>query len=373
MKRGFDSYDTFLQLGFHNNLGISLYASETDQIPTGDTITMKEIMNNNNISSSSSDARTLIAPYYQPIVSIKSNSMKDFKMISPLSEEVLKERKEKRKQQIFNQNNSPDGVHSNPHKCEINTTLENLVHTNGTKCILYLVAHDSQSEHLARKFSACKESWIQPVHINSTVFFESIIYRDIFPLYQKEWELYDYVATATYKTVAKQLHYNKFTQNLDLIYNSLLIAKSGNYDIVPFLRSGSGTMSFCLYFHGKQFRTAWDALLLELGYTIEIIRSHDEMKSFYRNIFIIKPKILKELMGFMSRAMHIATTNPMVKELLQVDSQYKEGSEEVSLRIFGTKYYQLHPFIFERLPSFYLHASGANICAATDGPCPYNS
>jgi hypothetical protein len=97
------------------------------------------------------------------------------------------------------------------------------------------------------------------------------------------------------------------------------------------------------------------------------------MKSFYRNIFVIKPAVLKKLMLFMTRAMHIATTNPTVKALLSVDAKYKEGQAEVANRIFGTSYYQLHPFVFERLPSFFLHASGAKICAGDNGPCPYNS
>jgi hypothetical protein len=348
-KRGFDSYDTFLVLGFYNELGISLYNNEVEQIPTGSTITAVEVRQNPGLARN-----------YLPVTT-QSAAAQDVRMAAPLSAEALQERLQRRQH------------HNRVGKCDVNETLEALAKTPGTRCILYLVAHDNDSEHLARKFSSCKESWIQPVRINSTVFFESIVYSDIFPAYQREWEGLDYVVTATYKTVAKQLHYNKYTQSLDLIQDSLRIAREGDYDIVPFLRSGSGTMSFCLYFHGKPFKAAWDALLVELGYSLPLIRSLDEMKSFYRNIFIIKPKVLKELMTFMSRAMHIAAHNPTVKALLQVDAKYKEGTEEVAMRIFGTKYYQLHPFIFERLPSFFLHASGAKICAATAGPCPYNS
>jgi hypothetical protein len=366
-KRGFDSYDTFLKLGFYNELGVSLYNNEVEQIPTGPTITAAEV-----------SQAAVIAKNYQPVVS-EASKFGDVKMAAPLSEDVLRERLQRRKHYrnaLLGGNssaNASSGGGGRTAKCEVNETLEALVVSPGTRCVLYLVAHDNESEHLARKFSACKENWIHPVRVNSTVFFESVIYSDIFPAYQKEWENLDYVATGTYKTVAKQLHYNKFNQGLDVIQSSLQVAHDGDYDIVPFLRSGSGTMSFCLYFHGKPFKAAWDALLLELGYSLAVIRSLDEMKSFYRNIFIIKPKVLKELMLFMARAMHVATHNSAVRALLEVDARYKEGSEEVAMRIFGTKYYQLHPFIFERLPSFFLHASNAKICAATAGPCPYNS
>jgi hypothetical protein len=75
----------------------------------------------------------------------------------------------------------------------------------------------------------------------------------------------------------------------------------------------------------------------------------------------------------MNRAIDIAVSNEEIKNLLEKDANYKEGSSDVSMRIFGTPYYQLHPFIFERLPSFYLHSINANICHNKTGPCKYNT
>jgi hypothetical protein len=258
-KRGFDSYDTFLKLGFYNELGVSLYNNEVEQIPTGPTITAAEV-----------SQAAVIAKNYQPVVS-EASKFGDVKMAAPLSEDVLRERLQRRKHyrnallSATSRAFGSAGGGGRTAMCDENEPLVAVVVTPGTRCLLFLVAHDNESEHLARKFSACKENWIHPVRVNSTVFFESVIYRDIFPAYQKEWENLDYVATGTYKTVAKQLHYNKFNQGLDVIQSSLQVAHDGDYDIVPFLRSGSGTMSFCLYFHGKPFKAAWDALLLELG------------------------------------------------------------------------------------------------------------
>ena len=102
------------------------------------------------------------------------------------------------------------------------------------------------------------------MRIPNTVFFESIIYREIFPKLRTEWETLDFVITGiqirryytyihtyihiyiytavdltylgTYKTVAKQLHYNGFTQNQAQIKFFLDVAKNGQYDVVPFLR-----------------------------------------------------------------------------------------------------------------------------------------
>jgi hypothetical protein len=272
-RRGFDSYPTFLQLGMYNELGINLYSKEVEQIPVGPTITAAEAAAAAAAPSTGAAANSLIR-FYLPLGNSAGSSasggpvsnpnpnpgadpmLGEFN-ISAISREIIAERIARREQMRRQRTGASDNAAAAAPAgkgCEVNGTLEELVHANGTRCILYLVAHDSDSEHLARKFSQCKESWIQPVRIASSVFFESIIYRELFPPYMTEWENLDFVVSGTYKTVGKQLHYNKFNQNLELIQASLQIARDGNYDIVPFLRSGSGTMSFCAYFHGKQFK-----------------------------------------------------------------------------------------------------------------------
>lgn len=372
-KRGFENYDTFLKLGFYNELGFSLYNNEVELIPTGPTITAAEVQQHG-MAGLSKNYVSLPHGTKQEQKQGDEQEQQQQQQVpaveSSLIQKRIQRRQQLREQQLLNPHSTR---HSNIQCNDVNQSLETLVHSNGTRSLLYLIAHDSASERMARKFSQCKETWIQPVMINSTVFFESIIYRDVFLPYEAEWAQYDYVITATYKTVGKQLHYNGFTQSLQQIEQLLLVARRGEYDIIPFLRSGSGTMSFCMYFHGKPFRRAWDALLTELGYSLPLIRSLDEMKSFYRNIYIISTPMLRELTQFMSRAIHVASTNEHVKELLAQDSGYKEGTAEVAMRIFGTSYYQLHPFIFERLPAFFLHARGAKICAFKDGPCAWNS
>jgi hypothetical protein len=76
----------------------------------------------------------------------------------------------------------------------------------------------------------------------------------------------------------------------------------------------------------------------------------------------------------MKKAIFIAENNIEIKNLLSKNSFYKEGSKEVSLKIFGTEYYQLFPFVFERLPSFFLHSLlNVSICQFNYGPCKYNT
>jgi hypothetical protein len=114
-------------------------------------------------------------------------------------------------------------------------------------------------------------------------------------------------------------------------------------------------------------------LLHEMGFSSSVIRGFDNEKVFYRNIYIMKPKLFRDLAIFMQHAMEIVKSNDRVATLFAVDSKYKEGTEEVAKRIFGTTYYQLHPFVFERLPSFYLYTVKAKVCGDRSGPCKYNS
>jgi hypothetical protein len=134
-----------------------------------------------------------------------------------------------------------------------------------------------------------------------------------------------------------------------------------------------GLMEWAMYYHKNGFKEAWDYLLTAMNYTRQEIRSYDKIRTIYCNIFIIRPHILKQLTALMNTAIHIAETNSIVQSYLQQDSVYNWGTEGVALKVFGTKYYQLYPFIFERLPSFFLHSIKAKICFTdSQGPCKYN-
>lgn len=198
-------------------------------------------------------------------------------------------------------------IHNNTKLCEKDKELDQLITSNKTRSIMYLLCHDERSEHVANKFAYCKEDWIKVIKLNISIFFETVIYKDIYPIYKKEWENIDYVISATYKTIHTiQLHKGiYYKQDENEIKKMLKVANSGNYDFVPFLRSHTSLLDSILYWHGPSFKTAWDALLLKLGYTIERIRQFDQAKPFYRNIFIAKPLVLLKLSKLMQNAMRI--------------------------------------------------------------------
>lgn len=372
LKRGFPSYDVFQSMDLREDWAFLLRPNDLSQIPTGNHIT-------GNISKE--DKADVLRYYYPPNYS----TVAELYLVQSNTDSHLANDHHQSSSQISGYGNYGLSFHhgrasrnESIGSCEKHERLEQLVESDDTRSMLYIICHDHQSEEIAVKFISCKDNWMKPLLITNNTgnkFFESIIYESLLNDRKLEWEDKDYVITATYKTISRSLHYNSYTQSLSQIYEYLLLAKTHNYDIVPFLRSGSGLISFTNYWHGKSFREAWDQLLVVMGYSMEIIRQYYEIKPFYRNIFIMKTKVLQELIIFMQKAIHIAKNDRKVVELLSKDARYSEGTSEAALKTFGTSYYQLYPFIFERLPSFFIFAHNYTICASSDKhhPCRYNS
>ena len=269
--------------------------------------------------------------------------------------------------------------------CEVDQELEQLVKTNGSRSMMFVIYHNDSTgyaEQVAKTFARCKESWIKPVKIRElTPFFETLMYREFLPEYESEWKDLDYVIIGTYKTVLGiQIHPGiHFTLTLAEIKEKLLLArdytglnKGRKAEIIPFLRGKSLLMPMTLYFHGEDFLIAWNGILEALGYSMKDINYFTAINPFYRNVYIIKPQLLQKLVAFMQKAMKVAETDPKVKSLLEKDAKYVGGKEEVARRVFNASYYHLHPFVFERLPSFYLRSISAMVCHTKSGPCASN-
>ena len=123
------------------------------------------------------------------------------------------------------------------HICDKDIELDQLVQTNGTRSIMYLLCHDDKSEHIANKFAYCKENWVKVIKLNASIFFETVIYKDIYPKYSKDWDNIDYIISATYKTIHTiQLHKGiYYRQDENEIKKMLKVTSNGNYDHTPFL------------------------------------------------------------------------------------------------------------------------------------------
>lgn len=251
--------------------------------------------------------------------------------------------------------------------------LDSLVTSAGTKSILYIIAHSNAYTKLANDLRSCRKDWIRAAEVPVSVYFESMMYRTILPSQHGLWSTYDYVITATYKTMNRTLLPRYMpVQSFDSIKTLLQHAKSGQYDVLPFMRDHEEMMNNTVKYHGQAFKDAWDGILIAMGFDEPQIRAFDAQKIFYRNVFIIRPHILQQLMQLMQRAIKFSLKRPELKELLSKRANYVLGKPDVAIRVFGTKYYQQYPFVFERLPAFFLYSMGAKICSGPDTPCKYN-
>ena len=192
------------------------------------------------------------------------------------------------------------------------------------KFILYVVYHDDGSEAIARKWCECRP-WAVPVKIPTTPFFESIIYRDLFPFLVHEWENLDFMAMATYRSI-------HIMGGVEGLRQHLLFAYSGKFDVVPLIYTRELLIPQAIGGHSKNIVQVWDNVLTSMGYPIELIRQADLTESYFRNSFIIKPKHMKELITFMNRAIEISLLNSTVSRLLERDSEYKAPTKVLEMR-----------------------------------------
>lgn len=281
--------------------------------------------------------------------------------------------------------------------------LSQLVKIPGMRSIMYIITHNNESDRIAQTYIDCYNAsdWMFIARSPTTVYFESSMYKDVFPFLKSQWQDFDYVITATYKTLTRQLMpkilpYQSFQNIVDLLKMtkskvsqspSALLPSSAastssslsssspslmSYDVIPFLRQNESMFNISIKYHKQGFHDAWISLLSRLGYNHSTIMTYSDVKGFYRNVFIIKPQILQQVCDFMTKAIELTEKTPHLQELMKKDAHYVMGKIEVSKKIFGTRYYQLYPFVFERLPIFFLNSIHARICMDDRGPCKYN-
>lgn len=231
---------------------------------------------------------------------------------------------------------------------------------------LFVTCHDESSKQYTDDFCSTN-NWSYPLFIDiSTKYFESIVYKSYLPINYDKWKSYDYVILTQYKVIQSiQYSNNEILRLIDVAYFD-------KYDVIPIVRTNLKLITQGELTHGQNFTLAWYALLEGLGYPREIIKEFELVPLFTRNSFIIKTNVLKELCLFMNKAIEVSIFNETVSKYLSVDSYYIGGLSSTTVsQIFGVDYYQLHPFIFERLPIFYFYSSKLKICHG-NSKCKFN-
>ena len=107
---------------------------------------------------------------------------------------------------------------------------------------------------------------------------------------------------------------------------------------------------------------AWDALWLTVAnYSIEQIRSCDKIRVFYRSSYVATPSVMQKLVAFMSYAMDLVVLNKTLALLFAADPRYDRSKKDIAQKIWEKDQYEMHPFIFERVPSCFFHIHGYKV------------
>jgi hypothetical protein len=222
------------------------------------------------------------------------------------------------------------------------------------KFILYVISHDDKSFQLASDWSKCMP-WAKVINITSTIFFESIIYQQNLPMLEEEWIQYDFIGIATYKSV-QHFTIEKLKMSLELLSSSANI-----YDVIPLMLSGEYLLEQGIKGHTKEFKFVWETFLHTYGYDYNRIEQLYHIEAFWRNTFLIKKIWLQKLILSMNKAMNIALYQHSINQLLHRHVLYNEQKKDIAKKIFQHENYAWFPFIFERLPCFFLHEQNAKI------------
>jgi hypothetical protein len=265
------------------------------------------------------------------------------------------------------------GVLSRIHHMVKEQLARNVTATSTPTFLVYVVAHDNESMAVAEVFCS-NHFWAKPVRINHTTkIFESISFSEIFSFRYNEWKNLDYVGMMSYKVAADAV--GKSVSTVGDVSKLIASASSAGYDVIPFVRHQSNMYKEAVTCHRKPFTSAWYALLQELGFSDTLIDHYNQqVVAFYRNSFVCRPVYMKMLSIIMTQAVLLATMNPRLMSMFEVNSNYG-GPVDIAMKVFQKNYYELHPFIFERLPVFLLSVMRAKVCISGRNPnaiCPTN-
>ena len=111
--------------------------------------------------------------------------------------------------------------------------------------------------------------------------------------------------------------------------------------------------------HGLHFIEVFHELLRRLNFNEFDIMTLDGVDAIFSNYWLARPKLLLEFIDFMGNAIGMMQFNEQMRLLVSADTKYREGKTDVARAVWGTPYYQLHPFICERLATAFFWSKNA--------------
>lgn len=238
----------------------------------------------------------------------------------------------------------------------------------GPKILLYVVSHSDSSfakaqEYVEELAESQKSIVARAVKVrDDSPFFESQIFDHIDE--ENEYANYDWIGVITYSFPSK--FGTAHAPNIELEVRRGVVAEA---DVVSLfnLRFYKPRVERIVSFpesvamqHGPFLWMCIYLIFKILGFNEEAILDKT-IEGFFSNWWLAKSNVMRDYVKFFKQTKKLVLTHPQISKYIKEDSYYKgHGNkktvpDEKLIATFGEAKYQLHPFLFERLPSFYLN------------------
>jgi hypothetical protein len=226
------------------------------------------------------------------------------------------------------------------------------------KVIIYVLCYDDNSEKYAKEKYE-KEEWAKICRIDTTKYFENIMYYKVLNERINEWEDADYVGTISYKA-DKKIKVPDFTK-VGTYYKGL----NKKVDMISFFHfMEERSMIHRTMMYHPLFLNIWKPLLEQLGFTNKQIYD-EKIPHIYGNYWMTTPSLMKEYIKFFINAKEIMDNYAPIQQYLNSGAKYYYPSNPIPLsriiQIFGIPDYSYHPFVSERLPAFFFYTNNKSI------------
>lgn len=217
--------------------------------------------------------------------------------------------------------------------------------------IIYILANSEETFAEAMAMYASKQ-WAKVIFIPTTFYLESIMYLHVLPQRRSEWEHADLVGCIAWSAHTKQ----------PLIKDAPALcteAMRSGADVISFLYRGDPLIQTAEHWH-PGFTEVWHETLKTFGWLDEVIL-HPNIPSFYANYWACTPSLMSGYCQFALKAAHRIQGSDRLTDLIWRDASYSKRGKDIAklaerecMRIWGVPFYTFHPFLFERLPCFWL-------------------
>lgn len=213
------------------------------------------------------------------------------------------------------------------------------------KLIIFILSYNEETYNYANE-KYKNFWWAKIIKIDTTIYFESIMFDKWLLDNYQEWICYNYIGFLSWKFESKIQF-----PNIDLI--STILNNDNSYELIPLFIANPDGIFKNITVH-KYMYDILQRLFIKLEFQDDYVIKTERI-GFYCNYWIARKDVLIKYISFFKRCCQIINEDNIIQTYLWTNSFYKDGllNENQLINIFNKPYYCYHPFLYERLPIFF--------------------